>query len=376
MTNLLPNTQSGSGSADPSASLPALWGYIQPALDHIIRSPTNNLSKAPAVDVHYHMGIHTALYNYFTNHATSTPPPPPTAPPHLGKGVAAHSLTRGNPPALPPGHDVYDRLDAYFADVAREVLLGAPLDDSALVHYLVPCFIRYSAGGQSIHRLLNYVNRQYVRRAVDEDKGWLRFGDIISSELAKGLGLAAGIAAGAGAREESGLGGAGSHRRIAEKMRERRVAELRRWGAPDGATAAQLVLAEACAEAASSPERIVPVLSLAYRRFRTEVLEPLLAAPKPKGEGKKKTKRGKKGEGSPVTTTEAAVVPVAEADKTALGPGGRLARSAKELLESKGGDEEEQNRLASELADMLMRVGVRPDHPLRKRLKKYSGAAT
>jgi len=52
------------------------------------------------------------------------------------------------------------------------------------VHYLVPCFIiRYSAGGQSIHRLLNYMNRQYVRRAVDEDKGWLRFGDIISSEL-------------------------------------------------------------------------------------------------------------------------------------------------------------------------------------------------
>ncbi|KAH9964541.1 hypothetical protein BC827DRAFT_1085935, partial [Russula dissimulans] len=351
----LPNTQSGSGSTDPSASLPALWGYIQPALDHIIRSPTNNLSKAPAVDVHYHMGIHTALYNYFTNHATTGPPPPPPPPSlHPGKGAAAHNLIRGTPAAaLPPGHDVYDRLDAYFADVAREVLLGAPLDDSALVHYLVPCFIRYSAGGQSIHRLLNYVNRQFVRRAVDEDKGWLRFGDIISSELAKGLGLAAGAAAAADRdrREESALGGVGSHRRIAEKMRERRVAELRRWGAPDGSTPAQLALAEACAEAASSPERVVPVLSLAYRRFRTEVLEPLLAAPKPKSEGKKKTKRGKKGE--------------------ALGPGGRLTRSAKELLESKGGDEEERNRLASELADMLMRVGVRPDHPLRKRLKKY-----
>jgi len=373
MTNLLPNTQSGSGSADPSASLPALWGYIQPALDHIIRSPTNNLSKAPAVDVHYHMGIHTALYNYFTNHATSTPPPPPTAPPHLGKGVAAHSLTRGNPPALPPGHDVYDRLDAYFADVAREVLLGAPLDDSALVHYLVPCFIRYSAGGQSIHRLLNYVNRQYVRRAVDEDKGWLRFGDIISSELAKGL--AARIGGGGADDRENGLGGVGPHRRIAEKMCERRTAELRRWGAPDDATAAQLALAEACAEAASSSERVVPVLSLAYRRFRMEVLEPLLAVPKPKGEGKKKTKKGKKGGGYPATTTEA-VVPVTEADKTALVSRGRLARSAKELLESKGGDEEERIRLASELADMLMRVGVRPDHPLRKRLKKYSGAAT
>ena len=368
MSNLLPNTQSGSGSADPSASLPALWGYIQPALDHIIRSPTNNLSRAPAVDVHYHMGIHTALYNYFTIHATSTPPPAPPAPAlQTGKGAAAApNLTRGTPAALPPGHDVYDRLDTYFADVAREVLLGAPLDDSALVHYLVPCFIRYSAGGQSIHRLLNYMNRQYVRRAVDEDKGWLRFGDIISSELAKGL--AARIGGGGADNRENGLGGVGSHRRIAEKMCERRTAELRRWGAPDGATAAQLAVAEACAEAASSPERVVPVLSLAYRHFRTEVLELLLAVPKPKSEGKKKTKKGKKGGGYPVTTTEA--------DKTALGSGGRLARSVKELLESKGGDEEERIRLASELADMLMRVGVRTDHPLRKRLKKYSGAAT
>jgi hypothetical protein len=55
------------GSANPSASFPALWGYIEPALDHIVRSPTNNLDKAPAIDVDYHMGIHTAVYNYVTS---------------------------------------------------------------------------------------------------------------------------------------------------------------------------------------------------------------------------------------------------------------------------------------------------------------------
>ena len=38
--------------------------YIQPAFDHIICSPTNNLSKSPAVDLSCHMGIDTALYNY------------------------------------------------------------------------------------------------------------------------------------------------------------------------------------------------------------------------------------------------------------------------------------------------------------------------
>ena len=357
MPNLLPNPETG--SANPSASLPALWAYIQPALDHIIRSPTNGLSKAPAVDVNYHMGIHTALYNYFTTHVTSAPPRPSSA----VKNTLPSTPPRGSSTALPPGHDIYDRLDKYFAEVAREVLLGAPMDDSALVHYLVPCFIRYSAGAQSINRLLNYVNRQYVRRAVDEDKGWLRFGDIVSSELAERP----------GARED-GPGCTGSHKRIAEKMRERRAAELRRWGAPEGATAEQFALAEACAEAASAPEHVVPVLSVAYRRFRTEVLEPLLAVPTTKKRKQKKKNKGKQ-EGD-VPTTAAVNGSVAEADEAATGPRGQLARSVKELLESKGGGEEGLNRLASEMAEMLMRAGIRPDHPLRRRLRKYCVAVT
>lgn len=355
MPSLLPNPETG--SANPSASLPALWAYIQPALDHIIRSPTNDLSKAPAVDVNYHMGVHTALYNYFTSNETSAPPHSSST----AKTTLPRTHTRGSSAALPPGHDIYDKLDAYFAEVAREVLLGAPLDDSALLHYLVPCFIRYSAGAQSIHRLLNYVNRQYVRRAVDEDKGWLRFGDIVSSELAE---------------RSSGTRGdgpcTGSHKRIAEKMRERRAAELRRWGAPEGATAEQLALAEACAEAASASKHVVPVLSLAYRRFRTQVLEPLLTVPNAKRKyQKKKRKQGEDG-----ATTAAVVGSAADVEEAATGPKGRLARSVKELLESKGGDEEERNRLASEMAEMLMRAGIRPDHPLRRRLRKYSVAVT
>jgi hypothetical protein len=333
-------------------------------LDHIIRSPTNNLSKAPAVDVSYHMGIHTALYNYFTTHVTPAPSPPP----HSTK---APTPLRGSSVALPPGHDIYGRLDTYFADVARELLFGAPLDDSTLVHYLVPCFIRYSTGAQSIDRLLNYVNRQYVRRAVDEDKGWLRFGDIVSSEFAEG-----GLTPPSGGATGDGLGGTSSHKRIAEKMRERRAAELRRWGAPDSGTPEQLALAEACAEAASAPEHIVPVLSLGYRRFRTEVLEPLLAVPKPKRENKNKNKKNKRKQGGGGPSTAAVIGSVAEVDEAATGPRGRLARSVKELLESKGADEEEQNRLACEMADMLMRAGVRPDHPLRRRLRKYCVAAT
>lgn len=310
MSNILPNPQSG--SADPSASLPALWCYIQPALDHIIRSPTNNLSKAPTVDINYHMGIHTALHNYITNPAVAAPPPPPP-PSHLVKGTSVPippppPPPRGSSTVHSPGQEVYDRLDAYFADVARGVFLGAPLDDSALAHYLVSCFIRYSAGARSVDRLMNYLNRLYVKRAVDADKGWLRFGDIIPSGLAEcqAAALAPGRKRGGVAVAKGGHGDGGeqacsgcvaSHRWIAEKMQKHRAAELRRWGAsPDGATAEQLALAEACAEAGSALECVVPVLSLAYRRFRTEVLEPLLAVPKPKGESKGRDKK-KKGRG-------------------------------------------------------------------------------
>src|SRR6266403_1693182 len=121
MPSLLPNPETG--SANPSASLPALWAYIQPALDHIIRSPTNDISKAPAVDVSYHMGIHTALYNYFTTREPSASPHPSST---TKNAFLPRTHTRGSSTAQPPGHDVYDKLDAYLAEVAREVLLGAP----------------------------------------------------------------------------------------------------------------------------------------------------------------------------------------------------------------------------------------------------------
>jgi len=355
--NLLPNPRIG--SANPSASLSALWGYIQPALDHIIRSPVDDPSKVPAVDVNYHMGIHTALYNYFTNHASSLPAP------HLSTGASKPHPSRGiSATTTSLGSDVYDRLDAYLADVAREVLLSAPMDDSALLHYLFPRFTRYSTGAQSINHLLNYVNRQYVRRAVDEDRGWLRIGDILS-EVAEGgaHGTPSPSPTEADCRLVLGLGSAVSHRKIMENMRDRRAGELRRWGALDGsATAEQLARAEACAEAASAVDRIVPVLSLAYRRFRTEVLEPLLVVPKGKGKGKKKG--GGTGRGTQV-------VPVTE-DR----PRGRLARAVKELLESGGGDGGERDKLASDVANMLMCTGIRPDHPLRRRLRKHSVLVT
>jgi len=53
-----------SGSANPATSLSSLWAYVQPALDHIVKSPSNDPNgKAPAIDFGLYTGIHSACYN-------------------------------------------------------------------------------------------------------------------------------------------------------------------------------------------------------------------------------------------------------------------------------------------------------------------------
>ena len=304
-------------SASPASSLSTLWSYLFPALEHIVRSSTNDTEtyRAPAISVEYHMGIHTNCYNYFTAQSESA------------------NGTKNRRSSAISGADLYEQLDKYYANTARELLLEAPHDDVTLVHYLLPCFNRYSAGAFSVDRLLNYCNRHYVKRAVDEDKGWLRLNDVLDA-VAKTI------------KEDD------TREKISRRLKERRMEELKKWGYEDGGSAELLAQAEASAEAASTLDRIVPLSSLALRRFRIDFVEPLLKVPKLKGKGRKKRPPPADGGG-------------------AVMPKGRLARAVKELLETKGGDEDEKRRLAAELAVMLRTVGIRVDHPLRKKLDKF-----
>ncbi|KIM84682.1 hypothetical protein PILCRDRAFT_818280 [Piloderma croceum F 1598] len=318
-----PLSSPSTGSTSPASSLSALWSYLFPALDHIVRSQvTAEFEKisAPSIAVDYHMGVHTNVYNYFTAQSESA------------------NGTKKDRSAQISGKDLYEQLDKYYADTARELLLGAPDDDATLIHYLVPCFNRYNAGASSVNRLLNYVNRHYVKRAVDEDKGWLRLNDVFDA-VAKTI------------------TDSDTREKISKRLRERKTEELKMWGYEDGGSAELLAEAEACAEAASSLDRIVPLSSLALRRFRIECVEPLLKVPKIKVKGRKKR--------SPPTNGEKGLMPK-----------GRLARAIKELLETQGGDEDEKCRLAVETATMLKTVGVRADQPLRKKLDKFVIAAT
>lgn len=331
VTALLPPMPNPSaGSANPSASLSSLWGYILPALNHIVRSPTNTIDKAPAIDISYHMGIHTATYNYFTAQSEAAN----ARSSHEADSGADRS---GDTAKQASGTDLYEHLDKYYMDLARELLLGAPEDDTTLVQYIIPCFKRYSVGAHSVNRLLNYVNRHYVKRAVDEDRGWLTLSDIFDA-VAKSI-------------EEGD-----TREKIARKLKERRVEELKKWGYEENGSAEALALAEQRAEAASTPDRVIPLVALALRRFRTEFIEPLLAAPKMKG---KKRRLG--------------AAPVG--DKSHL-PKSRLARAVRELLEVQDINPQERLNLATELATTLCAVGVRNSHPLRKRLEKFLTTGT
>lgn len=351
------------GSANPSASFASLWNYIEPALDHIVRSPTNNTDRAPSIDVAYHMGIHTAVYNYFTSAGRfgvdALAAPRLTSPVLGGSGSSLLNGAAGIRPPSPPGSgnahgaDLYEKLDKYYSEVCLELLASAPVDDSNLLHYLLPCWKRYHAGTNAVHRLLNYVNRHYVKRAVEEDRGWLRLADILDAV--------------AQAIEENQ-----PREHLAARLREKRLNELKRWGyTEDNPSPDALARAEAAAEAASPTDRIVPLSSMANRRFREVVIKPLLAVPKMKKIGSTAGGGGKKKYRKPPNPNN--VLHSNNHNSSAdAGPKSRLARAVKELIESKDPDTlEERFKMAQETNEMLGTVGIPVDHALRKKLDKF-----
>ena len=116
---------------------------------------TTGTQKAPAIDVAYYLNIHTATYSYFTNASAARygpdfPSPSPTDALASG-GVSAPSsagtvaTAGGNgkeKDVRPHGTDLYEKLDRYYAEACQEILAGHPIDDAALIDYLLPCFQR------------------------------------------------------------------------------------------------------------------------------------------------------------------------------------------------------------------------------------------
>ncbi|KAA1471788.1 hypothetical protein DENSPDRAFT_871763 [Dentipellis sp. KUC8613] len=308
MSNLPPIPAPPTSLAEASTSLQALWDYMQPAFDHIFRSPTSDPAKVPPIDAAYYIWVSTALYNYRTS---------PRRPASLNENARMRM----------PGSDVYERVDAYLASIAQELMSGAPQDAHALIPYLLSTYTRFTTSAAVLHRMLNYINSHFVTPELNRGHGWLGRHEIPDQNPKK--------------PRRGGNWREGVKARFAEL----RAAELKKWGWEEGDPADVLAEAQTCAEAASGLDRVVPLASLARRRFRTEVLEPLLKVP---GAGAGMEQSGN----------------------------GRLDNAVAELLDltttqSLG----ERAQLAQIMARMLRMCGMQPDHPLRRRLDSdgYTG---
>ncbi|KIM72736.1 hypothetical protein PILCRDRAFT_48563, partial [Piloderma croceum F 1598] len=280
------------GSSIPSSSLSALWCYILPALDRILQS-NSDAKHAPVLPItaEYYIGIYTHCYDYFIAQSNST--------------IGLSGL--------------YKNLDHYYADAAHQLFTGAP-NDNTLIPYILAKFKYYSAGTAAIDRLLSYLNHHYVKPAVNDGNGWFSFDDDAVVTGDKGHNSGSKVSWGEG--------------------EDRRVAELKKWGYKGGSSASVLAKAEACAEAASTLDCVVPLSSLALRRFRTNFIEPLMQV----------SNINHKIKHDSSVTTEA----------------GQLVRVVKEMLEMKGVGEDENRQLAK-LAVILKTVGVRHNKLLRKK---------
>ena len=286
---------------DSEQSLSTLWSYIHPTLDLIIRSSWDDTSinrNASPVSMQHRMGIHTACYNYFT--------------PHFKGGRSAKVR----------GKDLYKEIDNFYAATAQELVFHIP-DDHTTIHYVLSAFDRYRAAAISIQTLLHAVNSYYVDFTPDEDKWWFGISDrtVTVKETYP------------------------SQKLSWELM----VAnELKQWGYRDGGSAKLMAQARACAEAASSPNRIVPLSSLAMRRFRTDFVKPILGVP---------VRKVNRDEDKPISDGDGQVAPK-----------GWLLHAIREWVERDVGAKDLQ--LVAQLDTMLNTVGIRAHHPLRKELRK------
>jgi hypothetical protein len=416
MHAFLPIASTSRSTNSEFSSFPAVWSYILPALDHIMKSPTDG-THPPVLDVKYHMGVYTVVYNFATASRTEKP----------GNRFAAHGYNFGftseddeediadeerdweagkmDRVKSMVGWELYNKLDEYFRTVARDVRENAPADDADLLDYYLKSWTRYNTGVGIVHRLFAYLNRHFITRAADEGVGWLCLADVLKRQRRKAK--------------------KGTMKDI-EKLEQRKKEELKKWGF-DGGTEDQRKAAEACAEAASGLDRIVGVGSMARRRWRLEVVEPFLGSAVPpleialdevkeKVEGEEEkdgtpssplshtadssttlavsegettiattstkphAKRKKKNKSSAVkqngihpSPNSLAVTPIAPPPpSTPLPPPkGRLNRAIGTLITGRG-DMTKRKEIALKLSKSLKSCGVPRDELIRKRIDKFT----
>ncbi|KAI0313670.1 hypothetical protein OF83DRAFT_1035347, partial [Amylostereum chailletii] len=276
------------------------WDSIRPALDHVMRrepqAPAHPYPPSDLTPASY-VSLYTSFHRYMVR-----PTLPRNQAPDRTFDVFAASMRCGQ--------QAYDALDAFFASKASEILLGAPSHDGdsaglGLILYLLSAYAKYASGARVVDHLLNWISRRWIQSDVIAMERWRRplYDARGASALTPTLAAYAAVECAAGPGESK------------ERSRAR---------------------VEVSAETTSAPERIVSLYSLAMRRFRMEVLEPLSTEP-PGGEA-------------------------------ADGEQGRLGDAVRVMLETGTIADEERGRRVKELENVMHSVDFPPDHPLRRAL--------
>lgn len=315
------------------SSLPAVWAYILPALDHIMRSEPDKL-EPPPLDVNYHMGVYTIIYNYATSSKSESSASPGTSHSDGISGFASRwaressqsnrsssfkasngtlapseARYRSLPSASPTnpsdththneltiasqqstvdehtervrsmvGYDLYVQLEEYLRNVAKDIRNAAPFEDSALPSYYLHSHARFTNGLAVLNGLFSYLNRHFITRAAGEGLGWVSMYDIIKERRPTQSPHSHGTSTMVSANRQK------KSKKDVELVETRKKELLKQHWDFVGGSPEQRRAAEACAEAGSSPDRIVPIASLGHRCWRLEVVEPFLSAGLPKHE--------------------------------------------------------------------------------------------
>lgn len=183
------------------------------------------------------------------------------------------------------------------------------------------------------------INRHYVRTVVEEGGGWASSKDLVDD----GWLSQTYIDAVAASRSP-----ASPRQRLPSRSQQPLPELLLPWGYERDGDLENLAAAETRAEAASPLDRVVPIFSLGLKRWRTEVVEPLLS-PESNGQGDGHT---------PPSTPNA--------DKF------RLNKAVKDLLDRPDARNPTSIALVKTLADSLKSCGIRLTHPLLKQLDEFS----
>ncbi|KAG8985481.1 hypothetical protein FRB90_004677 [Tulasnella sp. 427] len=280
-----------SASGSDMSTVSATWSYILPSLDYIMRDQDPGLQpdgKAPVLPVARHSSIYTVIYNFATASRTGISGVPGfgmTGATGMREGFDPEteaSMDRFERVRAMIGYELYNLLDDYFRDLAREIRLNAPLpnlaaakatvspstaissknsarkgkakatvpsgqlkdqsqqnlgDEVVLLDYYCKAYTRFSSGAAQINRLFAYLNRHFVLRAIDEGCGWISLGDVVAASVLKDLAAVTVSDRKDGSKGQkrektvsTSLTSAKKTKEDLKKLEARKHAEWRKWG--------------------------------------------------------------------------------------------------------------------------------------------------